>query len=91
MIAEPFCFSYSILCTEGYVPYGWQFRNEDVYIPSPKAQRVNIFCMIDRNNRYHGFTTTESIDADKVVEYLDTFSLNIKKDTFIVLDNASVH
>ena len=64
MIAEPFCFSYSILCTEGYVPYGWQFRNEDVYIPSPKAQRVNIFGMIDRNNRYHGFTTTESIDAD---------------------------
>ena len=81
----------SHVCTEGYVPYGWQFRNEDVYIPSPKAQRVNIFGMIDRNNRYHGFTTTESIDADKVVEYLDTFSLNIKKDTFIVLDNASVH
>ena len=91
MIAEPFCFSYSILCTEGYVPYGWQFRNEDVYIPSPKAQRVNIFGMIDRNNRYHGFTTTESIDVDKVVEYLDTFSLNIKKNTLIVLDNASVH
>ena len=81
----------SHVCTEGYVPYGWQFRNEDVYIPSPKAQRVNIFGMIDRNNRYHGFNTTESIDADKVVEYLDTFSLNIKKDTFIVLDNASVH
>ena len=81
----------SHVCTEGYVPYGWQFRNEDVYIPSPKAQRVNIFGMIDRNNRYHGFTTTESIDVDKVVEYLDTFSLNIKKDTFIVLDNASVH
>ena len=81
----------SHVCTEGYVPYGWQFRNEDVYIPSQKAQRVNIFGMIDRNNRYHGFTTTESIDADKVVEYLDTFSLNIKKDTFIVLDNASVH
>ena len=81
----------SNVCTEGYVPYGWQFRNEDVYIPSQKVQRVNIFGMIDRNNRYHGFTTTESIDADKVVEYLDTFSLNIKKDTFIVLDNASVH
>ena len=81
----------SHVCTEGYVPYGWQFRNEDVYIPSKKAQRVNIFGMIDRSNRYHGFTTTESIDADKVVEYLDTFSLNIKKDTFIVFDNASVH
>lgn len=81
----------SHVCTEGYVPYGWQFRDEDVYIPSQKAQRINIFGMIDRNNRYHGFTTTESIDADKVVEYLDAFSLSIKRDTFIVLDNASVH
>ena len=81
----------SHVCTEGYVPYGWQFRDEDVYIPSQKAQRVNIFGMIDRNNRYHGFTTTESIDADKVVEYLDDFSLRTKRDTFIVLDNASVH
>ena len=73
----------SHVCTEGYVPYGWQFRDENVYIPSGKAQRVNIFGMIDRNNRYHGFTTTESIDAYKVVEYLDAFSLTIKKDTFI--------
>lgn len=81
----------SHVCTEGYVPYGWQFRDENVYIPSGKAQRVNIFGMIDRNNRYHGFTTTESIDAYKVVEYFDAFSLTIKKDTFIVLDNASVH
>ena len=81
----------SHVCTEGYVPYGWQFRDEDVYVPSQKAQRVNIFGMIDRNNRYHGFTTTESIDADKIVEYLDDFSLRIKRDTFIVLDNASVH
>ena len=81
----------SHVCTEGYVPYGWQFRGEDVYVPFQKAQRVNIFGMIDWNNRYHGFTTTENIDADKVVEYLDTFSLGIKRDTFIVLDNASVY
>ena len=81
----------SHVCTEVYVPYGRKFRDEDVYVLSGKAQRVNIFGMIDRNNRYHGFTTTESIDAYKVVEYLDAFSLSIKKDTFIVFDNASVH
>ncbi len=43
----------SHVCTEGYVPYGWQFRDEDVYIPSLKADRLNIFGMIDRNNRLH--------------------------------------
>lgn len=81
----------SHVCTEGYVPYGWQFRDEDVYIPSLKAHRLNIFGMIDRNNRYDGFCTTESIDADKVIEFLDRLSLKVEKDTFIVLDNASVH
>ena len=23
----------SHVCTNGYVPYGWQFKNEDIYIP----------------------------------------------------------
>lgn len=41
----------SHVCTEGYVLYGWQFRDEEVYIPSLKADRLNIFGMIDRNNR----------------------------------------
>lgn len=81
----------SHVCTEGYVPYGWQFRDEDVYIPSLKADRLNIFGMIDRNNRYDGFCTTESIDADKVIDFLDRLSLKVEKDTFVVLDNASVH
>ena len=55
----------SHICTEGYVPYGWQFRGEDVYIPSQRGYRLNIFGMIDRNNRYEGFTTDESITAEK--------------------------
>lgn len=47
--------------------------------------------MIDRKNQYEGFATTESINADKVVDFLDAFSLRIRKDTFVVLDNATVH
>ncbi len=47
--------------------------------------------MIDRNNHYKGFTSTESITADKVVSFLDTFSFRVSKNTFVVLDNASIH
>ena len=47
--------------------------------------------MIDRKNQYEGFATTESINADKVVNFLDAFSLRGLKDTFVVLDNATVH
>lgn len=72
------------------MPYGWQFRGEDVFVPSQKFLRLNIFGMIDRNNHYEGFSMTESITADKVADFLDRLSFRIKKDTFLVLDNAKI-
>ena len=78
-------------CTEGYVPYGWQLEGEDVFVPSQRVARLNIFGMITRDNQYEGFTTTERMTADKIVSYLDDFSFRIRKNTFIVLDNATVH
>ena len=81
----------SHVCTNGYVPYGWQFKDEDVYISSEKSARLNIFGMITRRNQYKGFMTQESINADSLVDYLDKFSFQINKKTVVVLDNASVH
>ena len=78
-------------CTEGYVPYGWQLRGEEVYVPSQRVARLNIFGVIDRDNRYKGFTTFEKMTADKVVSFLDEISFNLEMNTFVVLDNASVH
>ena len=42
----------SHVCTNGYVPYGWQYKDEDVYVPAEKAARLNIFGMITRRNEY---------------------------------------
>ena len=55
------------------------------------STNLNIFGMITKRNQYKGFTTQESIIADKIVDYLDRFSFNVTKKTVIVLDNASVH
>lgn len=81
----------SHVCTQGYVPYGWQFPGENVFVPSMKSARLNIFGMINRDNVYHGFTSLQSIKAENVAEFIDNFSLTIIRPTFIVLDNASVH
>ena len=81
----------SHVCMNGYVPYGWQFKDENVSIPSEKAARLNIFGMITKKNQYKGFTTQEAINADKVVDYLDKLSIEVTKKTVVVLDNASVH
>lgn len=81
----------SHVCTSGYVPYGWQFDDEDVFVPAQKEQRLNIFGMVSPDCIYDGFDTAESITGELLVNYLDDFSKKIVKPTFIVLDNASIH
>lgn len=79
------------VCSEGYVPYGWQFIGEEVCIVSEKGHKVNVFAMISRNNQMHYATTEQRIDAGFVLEQLDALSLRIVKETVVVLDNAKVH
>lgn len=63
-----------------------------MYVPSQRIARLNIFGMIDRENNYDGFLSTESITAGKVAEFLDRLSFKPRaRNSFIVLDNASVH
>lgn len=81
----------SFTCTEGYVPYGWQFPGENITIPSDRGARLNIWGMIDYDSRYHGFCSTESMTSERIADFLDRFSLTIRKTTFVVLDNAKVH
>ena len=76
---------------EGYVPYGWQFADEQVCIPAAKGKGLNCFALISRDNRLYYQTSQESITADFVVEQLDRLSWSIAKPTVVVLDNARVH
>ena len=39
------------ISSEGYVPYGWQFSDEQVCIASAKGQTLNCFALISRKNQ----------------------------------------
>lgn len=56
-----------------------------------KGYKMNIFGLISRSNQCHFELTEQNIDSHFVVEMLDKLSLDIKKDTFVALDNASMH
>lgn len=75
----------------GYVPYGWQFEDEQVCIESAKGKGLNCFALICRDNRIVCATREESITSDFIIEQLDRLSLEIEKPTVVVLDNARVH
>ena len=53
---------------EGYVPYGWQFEDEEVCIESAKGKSLHCFALISRDNRMVYATREESITADFIVE-----------------------
>jgi transposase len=81
----------SHVCTSGYVPYGWHFEGEDVFVPSQGKHRLNIFGMVSPNCLYDGFDTEDSITGERLAAFLDDFSIMITKPTVIVLDNAAIH
>lgn len=73
------------------VPYGWQFRDEKVFMPSTSGRAVNCFALLARDNRCFFRTTEQSVDAATVGDYLDQFSQHLRRPTVVVLDNAPVH
>jgi transposase len=81
----------SHVCSEGYVPYGWQFPQESVHIAAQKGFKVNCWGLISRQNVLHWATTQQRITAQFVGEQLDKLSLRIHRSTVIVLDNARIH
>ncbi len=70
---------------EGYVPYGWQFADEDVCIESAKGAHVNCFGLLTRANEFIYQTTENIITSDFIVEQLDGLSFKISKPTVVVL------
>ncbi len=76
---------------QGYVPYGWQFKDEEVAIEVSKGKSINCFGLLSRTNRFLYKITEKNINSDFVIEFLDDLSLNISKFTFVVLDNARIH
>ena len=80
----------SHVCQEGYVPYGWQFPGEDVFIPAQKGARLNCWGLFSRDNQCHWATTTQNITAAFVAEKLESLSLQVTGPTVVVLDHSTL-
>ena len=76
---------------EPNVPYGWQFRDEEVSMPSEKGKGINCFGLFTRINESSVAVSEKAITGDFVMEQLERFSFTIKNLTVVVLDNARIH
>jgi transposase len=73
------------------VPYGWQFADEDVFMPSTPGAGINCFALLTRTNWCRCVTTRHSITSQFVLEQVEQLSMSLRKLTVLVLDNAPVH
>jgi transposase len=73
------------------VPYGWQFADEDVFMPSTQGGGVNCFAVLGRDNRCYFRTRRESLTSEFIFEEFEQLSMRLEKLTVLVLDNAPVH
>jgi hypothetical protein len=76
---------------EPNVPYGWQFRDEAVSMPSSKGKGINCFGLFTRSNQNWTAVSEKSISGNFVMEQIERFSFFIRKPTVVVLDNARIH
>lgn len=76
---------------EPNVPYGWQFGDEAVSMPSEKGFGINCFGLFTRSNKNWTAVSEKAIDAAFVVEQLERFSFSLERLTVVVLDNARIH
>jgi transposase len=81
----------SRVCMQPCVPYGWQFKDEKVFMPSSKGAGLNCFALLSRANELLFETTRRRITSEFIIEQLERLSFSIKKMTVLVLDNARVH
>jgi len=76
---------------EPNVPYGWQFSDEEVSMPTGKGKGINCFALVSRTNQSWTAPSEQTIDGGFVMEQLERFSFFIRKVTVVVLDNARIH
>ena len=76
---------------EPCVPYGWQFKDELVFMPSSKGAGLNCFALLSRANELRFETTRKRVTSEFIIEQLEELSFAIKRITVVVLDNARVH
>lgn len=81
----------SKVSVEPCIPYGWQFPDEEVFMPTQTGAGLNCFALLQRNNQCVAATTTETINSQFILEKLEMLSTNLKKMTVVVLDNARIH
>jgi DDE superfamily endonuclease len=91
-IWELWYFDVTGFCLTPYIPYAWQPIGSVIEIPaSTHSRRLNVLGFLHQRNDLYPYVIEGNIDTSAIVECFEQFSKQIKKRTYVLLDNASIH
>jgi transposase len=73
------------------VPYGWVKKGEQQTLPASRQKALNVFGLMSLGQKLTSYTTTQNVNAERVISWLEDFITTIDKVTVLVMDNASWH
>lgn len=74
------------------VSYAWQAIGQTIEVPSRRSPRVNVLGFMSYDGKaFHPYTYHGTIDAEIAANLTRDFVRTLRRDTIIVIDNASVH
>jgi len=76
---------------EGYVPYGWQPKNEYIHITPAKTKSNNVFGLMSLDNRLEAYDCNGSMTSAVIIAFIDDFASRIEQPAALVIDNAPIH
>ncbi len=68
----------SRISIEPCAPYGWQFKDEKVFMPATKGAGLNCFALLSRASELLFETTRKHITSRFIIEQLEQLSFSIK-------------
>jgi len=88
---ELFYFDESGFCLESSIPYAYQFPGEELELPRSKSDRLNVLGFLSPDMSFHSFVFECSVDSEVVIACFEYLSERITRETWVVIDNASIH
>lgn len=85
-------FDGSGFCLTPYIPYAWQPMGTVITVPtSMHNRRLNVLGFLTRHQDLVPYLIEGCVDTAVVVECFEQFSKQLKKQAYVLLDNASLH
>ena len=74
-----------------YIPYAWQLAGETILVNSNRSSRINVLGFMGLDCSLTPYTINGKVDSEVVINCFDNFTNTITQETWVILDNASIH